>query len=173
MFSDNKLIHCPRQRWGISQINAPQSFSTIALEKGITWRDDREWLNGVPRDGEKNDGDHYMLMLGHTPYDDYAAFQHTLCDAFTRRKKKEKKKKTEIFRYRYDSPFRRTRASSPLGRNNFLRQAPFYNAHLASNKTRASRSLRYSGMKCDSYLSANEDKYFNWRGKDKICYSYN
>jgi len=53
----------------------PRNLSRQSLQERITWRDSREWLNGVPRDGEKNDGDHYMLMLGHTPYDDYAAFQ--------------------------------------------------------------------------------------------------
>lgn len=103
----------------------PGNLSRQSLEKGITWRDDREWLNGVLRDGEKNDGDHYMLMLGHTPYDDYVAFQHAPCNAFTRKK--------EIFRYRRDSPFRRIRVSS-FGRNNFRLQAPFCDGHLVGNK---------------------------------------
>lgn len=75
----------------------PLNLSRQSLEKGITWRDDREWLNGVLRDGEKNDDDHYMLMHGRTPYDDYAAFQRASRECVCEKKKREKRK---ISRYR-------------------------------------------------------------------------
>jgi len=138
----------------------PGNLFWQSLEKGITWRDDREWLNGVLRDGEKNDSDHYMLMLGHTPYDDYAAFQRAPCDAFM--------KKKEIFRYRSDSPFRQIRVS-PLSENNFLLRTPFCDAHLVGNKAPGSTiSLWYSREKCGSYSGTNEDKFFNWLTKVKF-----
>lgn len=138
----------------------PGNLSRQSLEKGITWRDDREWLNGVLRDGEKNDGDHYMLMLGHTPYDDYVAFQRAPCDAFTRKK--------EIFRYRCDSLFRRIRSPrfvgiiSVFGRRSVM-------ATSSAIRPSAPWLLWYSRVKCSSYLSANEDRVFNWRAKVKFA----
>lgn len=98
-----------------------------------------------------------MLMLGHTPYDDYAAFQRAPCDAFTRKK--------EIFRYRCDSPFRRIRVSS-LGRNNFRLRAPFCDDHPVGNKALVSVIIM---VKCGSYLGANEDRVFNWQAKVKFA----
>lgn len=138
----------------------PDNLYRQSFEKGITWRDDREWLNAVLRDGEKNDGDHYMLMLGHTPYDDYAAFQRAPYDGFTRKKK--------IFRYRCDSPFRRIRISS-LDRNNFLLRASFGCSPHRQQGPRLRDYYGYSRVKCGSYLSANEDRFFNWQAKVKFA----
>lgn len=159
VFSDNKLTQ-PHNDDAFFKLML-RNLSRQSLEKGITWRDDREWLNAVLRDGEKNDGDHYMLMLGHTPYNDYAVFQHVLpalpspCEKRLREEKKNERNPIEGDATRL---FDAIRVSHTLGRNNFpLRAPPFCNARLVSNEAHD----RY-GMKCGSYLGANEDKYFNW-----------
>lgn len=171
VFSDNKLTHRAAQPHNDDAFFKLmlRNLSRQSLEKGITWRDDREWLNAVLRDGEKNDGDHYMLMLGHTPYNDYAVFQHVPSPPLPalpspremrlrERREKKRKKSFGVSEEMRDFAFSTRYASLTLGRNNFpLRAPPFCNARLVSNEARD----RY-GMKCGSYLGANEDKYFNW-----------